>query len=65
METILKLEYSLDMGDLKKYLKEMGYVNIIDLKIGIIDYFENEYGMPITDFNNCEEILTKLIDILQ
>ena len=65
MKTIITLEWAFDILDLKEYLKECEYEkNKMELKDCIIDYFKEEFGVPFTKFENYNEILEKLVQIV-
>lgn len=64
MKTIITLEWAFDILDLKEYLREREYEDKMELKDCIIDYFKEEFGVPFTEFENYEEILEKLIQIV-
>lgn len=64
MKTIITLNWAFDILDLKEYLKEREYEDIMELKDCIVDYFKEEFNIPFTEFENYEEILEKLIQIV-
>lgn len=64
MKTIITLEWAFDILDLKEYLKECKYEDTMELKDCIIDYFKEEFDIPFTEFENYNEILEKLVQIV-
>lgn len=64
MKTLLDLTFAIDILDVKEYVNEsVKEGSTLDNDL-LFEYFE-DLGMPITRFENFEEILQKLIDILK
>lgn len=64
MKTLLDLTFVIDILDVKEYVNEsVKEGSTLDNDL-LFEYFE-DLGLPITRFENFEEILQKLIDILK
>ena len=64
MKTLLDLTFAIDILDVKEYVNErVKEGSTLDNDL-LFEYFE-DLGITITRFENFEEILKKLIDILK